>query len=644
MITRAFISSFIFILFSVSTSYSDTSKPLRITIYPSRIVDLGIGSNKVIITKKQIEQSTAKNLPELLSQQTGIQNISLYGGVDDTKAAIGIGGFGEQASMNTAIFLNGVRINNISMASVNLGNIVLDNIEKIEIIKGGGASVLYGDGAVAGAINIVTNKNILKKKSFILDQSVMSFNGRKTNVDVTQNTNDLSIQFNHNYTRSDQYRDNNNYKLDSSSVNLSTMNDNGVYGYFKINKFDEDIRLPGGITLTEYYLNPKETNEPDAFAREEFSSLELGYYDLYFGDINTNGSISYSKKVSTSYFDSNWGDSSNQYNYDTFQGYKKGKIKNNLFGQPTTFNIGVDFYNSDYSDKVLLGTYYKRTAEQITLDPWFIGQTFFDNGLDIEVGIRHHFYELDVYNETSVKQKLHSKSSDTNAWSLGGTKKVNDHNIFNFKLSKSFRSPKIDEVLHYNGVISEVEHQNSKMFEIGHKSDFENFTIKTNAFRSKINNLIYYNGSVNDNYTPTVHEGYDIETNMNYNDNINFKVNLSHVTSEFDTGSNKGKQLPMVANLTGNAAINYNFDKGINFALSNLFVGSRYRLGDEANTKQKAKSYNIYNSSLSYSLNDFEAFFMMNNILDKNYYHYNSWGSIYPLPGRNFSLKIKYSF
>ena len=131
---------------------------------------------------------------------------------------------------------------------------------------------------------------------------------------------------------------------------------------------------------------------------------------------------------------------------------------------------------------------------------------------------------------------------------------------------------------------------------------------------------------------------------MNYNDNINFKVNLSYVTSEFDTGSNKGKQLPMVANLTGNAAINYNFDKGINFSLSKLFVGSRYRLGDEANTKQKAKSYNIYNSSLNYNLNDFETYFKINNILDKNYYHYNSYGSIYPLPGRNFSLKIKYSF
>jgi iron complex outermembrane receptor protein len=131
---------------------------------------------------------------------------------------------------------------------------------------------------------------------------------------------------------------------------------------------------------------------------------------------------------------------------------------------------------------------------------------------------------------------------------------------------------------------------------------------------------------------------------MNYDDNINFKVNVSHITSEFDMGSNKGKQLPMVANITGNAAIYYNFDEGFNLSLSNQFVGSRYRIGDEANANQKAKSYNIYNTGLNYNLNDFEAFFKMNNILDKNYYHYNSWGSIYPLPGRNFSLNIKYSF
>ena len=184
----AYIILFIFsIIFYASNSFGDENEPVRITIYPSRIIDLGLGSNKILITKKQIQDSNAKNLPDLLSRFPGIQNLSYYGGVDNTKASIGIGGFGEQATMNTAIFLDGVRINNISMAKINFGNIPLNNIEKIEIIRGNGAGVLYGDGAVAGAINIITNKNLLGKEQFELDQSIMSFNGLKTNINVSKN-------------------------------------------------------------------------------------------------------------------------------------------------------------------------------------------------------------------------------------------------------------------------------------------------------------------------------------------------------------------------------------------------------------------------------------------------------------------------
>ena len=83
------------------------------------------------------------------------------------------------------------------------------------------------------------------------------------------------------------------------------------------------------------------------------------------------------------------------------------------------------------------------------------------NDFDFEAGVRHHFYELDIYNKTTLKTKLHDKSTNTNAWSLGGIKKINDFNILNLKFSKSFRSPKVDEILHYGGVISDVEHQNS---------------------------------------------------------------------------------------------------------------------------------------------------------------------------------------
>ena len=41
-------------------------------------------------------------------------------------------------------------------------------------------------------------------------------------------------------------------------LNVSSMNDEGVFTFMKLKKYDEDIRLPGGISKTDYFLNPKQ--------------------------------------------------------------------------------------------------------------------------------------------------------------------------------------------------------------------------------------------------------------------------------------------------------------------------------------------------------------------------------------------------
>ena len=110
--------------------------------------------------------------------------------------------------------------------------------------------------------------------------------------------------------------------------------------------------------------------------------------------------------------------------------------------------------------------------------------------MDWKIIILYYNKKLDVYDETTNKQKLYNKSKKSNALSLGGIKKINESNALNFKLSKSFRSPKVDEVLHYGGVISDVNHQNSNMLEIGHKFNFRQIRVKTNFYKSKIDNII----------------------------------------------------------------------------------------------------------------------------------------------------------
>ncbi|MBL8016245.1 MAG: TonB-dependent receptor [Ignavibacteria bacterium] len=62
-------------------------------------------------------------------------------------------------SEHTLILLNGIRLNSSQNAQVDLSLYDLDNVERIEISKGG-SSALYGSEAIGGVINIITKTNV----------------------------------------------------------------------------------------------------------------------------------------------------------------------------------------------------------------------------------------------------------------------------------------------------------------------------------------------------------------------------------------------------------------------------------------------------------------------------------------------------
>ncbi|HEY0894579.1 MAG TPA: Plug domain-containing protein, partial [Cellvibrio sp.] len=107
-----------------------------------------------IHTAKQIAASGASTLFDYLAQQSSL-NISPNFGSKATPS-INLRGYGsENGYQNVVIPVDGQRLNNIDMSPQLLVGIPLANIDRIEISKGSG-SVLYGDGATAGAIQIYT--------------------------------------------------------------------------------------------------------------------------------------------------------------------------------------------------------------------------------------------------------------------------------------------------------------------------------------------------------------------------------------------------------------------------------------------------------------------------------------------------------
>ncbi|MES9930042.1 MAG: TonB-dependent receptor plug domain-containing protein, partial [Candidatus Thiodiazotropha sp. 6PDIVS] len=146
----------------LSTLYSpigsaDTElSPLLVSASRSEQSGLQIPTSIRVITRTEIEQSVARNLLQLLNGQSGIQINSLYG--DGSQATVDMRGFGPTAGANTLILVDGRRLNNSGdLANADLNSIDLKRIERIEIVQGS-AGTLFGNQAVGGMINIITQE------------------------------------------------------------------------------------------------------------------------------------------------------------------------------------------------------------------------------------------------------------------------------------------------------------------------------------------------------------------------------------------------------------------------------------------------------------------------------------------------------
>ncbi|MBM3581312.1 MAG: TonB-dependent receptor [Alphaproteobacteria bacterium] len=144
------------------------------------------GASTTVITAEEIERSPAATLPELLSRQPGVQVQTLFGGGTGTRTAVDIRGFGAAATPNTLVLVNGRRLTDVDLAGVDFSTIPRDSIARIEITRGNSGTVLYGDGAVGGVINIVTKTGIDAKPGYRVDGTLGTFDCREASASAVQ--------------------------------------------------------------------------------------------------------------------------------------------------------------------------------------------------------------------------------------------------------------------------------------------------------------------------------------------------------------------------------------------------------------------------------------------------------------------------
>src|SRR6184192_4372450 len=118
---------------------------------PQRVADAAAAV--FVITQEDIRRSGAASIPEALRMVPGLQ----VARIDENKWAIGSRGFNGRFDNKLLVLIDGRSVYTPLFSGVywNVQDVMLEDIERIEVIRGPGAT-LWGANAVDGVINIIT--------------------------------------------------------------------------------------------------------------------------------------------------------------------------------------------------------------------------------------------------------------------------------------------------------------------------------------------------------------------------------------------------------------------------------------------------------------------------------------------------------
>ena len=578
-----------------------------------------VPANVTVITEKEIRDSGATNLVEILERQEGLQFRSYSG--HGPLSVIDLRGMGGDSPYGKVqIQLDGRRLNRPDMSSINWFQIPLSQVERIEIVRGAG-SVLYGDSAVAGVINIITRKGE-GKPAFHLSAVGGSYGLHDEKAAVSGSEKKWTYAVSGENYFSLGYRDRSTVSSQGAGLDLSyDMSDHiglSMGASFNRTRYE----LAGNLTAEEMEADRRQyqparpaywtsaSSDDDGADRQTELRFRI---DSVLGDFG-RAEIGFSagiKDAETNYVSWN---SFNSYSIRTYAVTPKYILEKMIFSHANKLTAGVDYvlepFKMDrYADR-------ERTRKLSTVDlereatGYYLRDEFhLAEPLILSAGYR---WEEAAIRGNSLtlpgtvdfdRKKTHSGD----AHELGLTYLVGEKSKVFARYATAYRLPFIDEQASYygwgNGFLADLEKETAKTMELGASlNPLRNLTVGLTLFRIDMENEIVWNSATNrnENLDSTRHQG--AEGTFTYLWEKRFKIygSCTYHRATFEAGSYNGKELPLVPNLMSRVGAEWYLPGAFMLRPEVRFVSDAYMSGDQDNNGEKLPSYQVYDLFLFY--------------------------------------------
>jgi len=586
--------------------------------------------NITIVTAEDIKENGAKNVVEAVRSVPGVK---ISEGMSNT-GVIDIRGQGANYNRNTAIIVDGVKMNPIDMSSFNLYSIPIETVEKIEIIPSG-ASVVYGDNTVGGAVNITT-KNGKGKNNLTLQTEAGSYNQLNSNVGFGTTAGKFKIFGNAARKNTDGYRENSFLKSDDVMVGTKYQINDANALTLKYDYHKDNMGFPGSLSKDQIDDDRTQASSPDDWGKNESHRFNLGY-NYKKDNLEIINNVNYYKNNYNSYM---WGSET----------------------EKDTKNLSNDFkikYSTD-RNKIIAGfdLLEGKVENSRNTDTWakkqsiggFISDTYSLTGkLDFTGGIRqqHTKFKYSLSNE--------DKAYNNTVYDLALNYKYSDTGSTFISYGTDFRTPTTDELLQtYSGIQfnSDLKPQTGENIEIGIKDYVADTFVSASVFHKIVKDEIYYNGDTrtNTNYDEDNKKvGFELLAERKIMKKLTLTGSYSYLQSEIDGGKNKGMETPGVPENKFSLGAKYDFTEKLKSNLMLNYVGRSYAFGDQANKEDKVDSYMTLDLNLSYKINDsFDVYGGIKNLTDEEYYEYvgeSTWSGryYYPAAERQYYVGFRYT-
>lgn len=613
-------------------------KPLTITSTAITTDELQSTDAVEVYTQKDIEESHVQNVYEFLNTHTSLFSTSAYGNPFIQKLDMRGYGVGD-GYQNIVITVNGRKMNNIDMVAPLLASISPNSIASIEIIKSSGI-VIGGDGANAGAINIVTKKSN--------EQSLSIYGGSYGSFDTAfysgYSDEKLSVSLNGEMQKNNGIRhigtdgNKDENKFSTFSFNLAYQLHKDLQIHTDVSTTHTNVTYASPLTQEQYKSNP--TQQGNSVTQQRYNSNTLALGATYYINDNLifNANVTKEKKKS-------------KYNYITYSfrsltdyDYESAKLNIDYENKNMSFKVGYDFFDSQRDTATNSVTKKANAIYGIS-----------------EYRLHSYTYKIGLRYEKIHFNSIGGENQDDKLWGaeLGINKTLSSTSSLFANYSHSYQSADLDRLFSYstgafNGY---VEPSVANNFSLGYSHITNNNKFKASLFYADLENEIFYYSdptyvsSRNTNIDKSHKYGLDIYNKWIISNQSNLTLNYNYVQAIIDKEVENGNDyannnLPGVSNHNLKATFKYLVDSFTTLALTHTYRSSAYAANDfQNNFSQKQDAYNATDISYTYETKEYEFFAKINNLLNQKNGLWIQDDSIYPV---NFTttalagLKLKF--